>query len=148
MKFLEFFNNILNEEKDVGTYISKGGIWKFFKKAINENIVYDNIFIFSDQQAGTGGLYGENEDLEEYKEAGFDCGYRHINVYKLILDYRKKVNPKVNVFSIQTAGYDNVLIPQNSYRCSLLTGWTGKEISYAHQINELFDKLDDRNKNS
>jgi hypothetical protein len=27
MKFLEFFNNILNEEKDVGIYISKGGIW-------------------------------------------------------------------------------------------------------------------------
>lgn len=27
MKFLNFFNNILNEEKDVGTYISKGGTW-------------------------------------------------------------------------------------------------------------------------
>lgn len=147
---LEFTKKISQLKYDDVGAATEGGIWKFFKKAIDEKIVYDNIFIFSDQQAGTGGLYGENEDLEEYKEAGFGCGcgYRHINVYKLILDYRKKVNPKVNVFSIQTAGYDNVLIPQNSYRCSLLTGWTGKEISYAHQINELFDKLDSRNKNS
>ena len=127
--------------KDVGGS-TEGGIWKFFKKAINEKIVYDNIFIFSDQQAGTGGLYGTYEDKKEYTDY-YLHGY--INVYKLVLDYRKMVNPKVNVFSVQTAGYNNVLLPQNSYRCSLLTGWTGKEISYAHQINTLFDELDKKN---
>ena len=121
---------------------TEGGIWKFFKKAINEKIVYDNIFIFSDQQAGTGGLYGTREDKKEYKNYNL---HGYINVYKLVLDYRKMVNPKVNVFSVQTAGYNNVLLPQNSYRCSLLTGWTGKEISYAHQINTLFDELDKKN---
>ena len=132
-----------NEHNDVGG-ATEGGIWKFFKKAIDEKIVYDNIFIFSDQQAGTGGLYGTYKDKKEYKDSGYDlCGF--VNVYKLVLDYRKKVNPKVNVFSVQTAGYDNVLLPQNSYRCSLLTGWTGKEISYAHQINSLFDELDKKN---
>ena len=124
---------------------TEGGIWKFFKKAINEKIVYDNIFIFSDQQAGTGGLYGTEEDKDEYKETGYNCNSYYVNVYKLVLDYRKMVNPKVNVFSIQTAGYGNILLPQNSYRCSLLTGWTGKEISYAHQINTLFDELDKKN---
>ena len=127
--------------KDVGGS-TEGGIWKFFKKAINEKIVYDNIFIFSDQQAGTGGLYGTYEDKKEYTDYSL---HGYINVYKLVLDYRKMVNPKVNVFSVQTAGYNNVLLPQNSYRCSLLTGWTGKEISYAHQINTLFDELDKKN---
>lgn len=131
------------KDYDVGG-ATEGGIWKFFKKAIDEKIVYDNIFIFSDQQAGTGGLYGTYEDKKEYKNSGYSFrGY--VNVYKLVLDYRKMVNPKVNVFSIQTAGYNNVLLPQNSYRCSLLTGWTGKEISYAHQINTLFDELDKKN---
>ena len=127
--------------KDVGGS-TEGGIWKFFKKAINEKIVYDNIFIFSDQQAGTGGLYGIYKDKKEYTDYSL---HGYINVYKLVLDYRKMVNPKVNVFSVQTAGYNNVLLPQNSYRCSLLTGWTGKEISYAHQINTLFDELDKKN---
>ena len=127
--------------KDVGGS-TEGGIWKFFKKAIDEKIVYDNIFIFSDQQAGTGGLYGTYKDKKEYTDY-YLHGY--INVYKLVLDYRKMINPKVNVFSVQTAGYNNVLLPQNSYRCSLLTGWTGKEISYAHQINTLFDELDKKN---
>ena len=139
---LELANQISSKKyKDVGGS-TEGGIWKFFKKAINEKIVYDNIFIFSDQQAGTGGLYGTYEDKKEYTDY-YLHGY--INVYKLVLDYRKMVNPKVNVFSIQTAGYNNVLLPQNSYRCSLLTGWTGKEISYAHQINTLFDELDKKN---
>ena len=89
-----------------------------------------------------GGLFRTYEDKKEYKNYNIR-GY--VNVYKLVLDYRKMVNPKVNVYSIQTAGYNNVLLPQNSYRCSLLTGWTGKEISYAHQINTLFDELDKKN---
>lgn len=131
-----------SKHTDVGGS-TEGGIWKFFKKAIDKKIIYDNIFIFSDQQAGTNGLYGTSRDLQEYKEAGYEDN-RMINVYKLVLDYRKFVNPKVNVYSIQTAGYDNVLLPKNSYRCSLLTGWTGKEIVYADQINKIFDQLDNK----
>ena len=145
-----------NGESDVGGQ-TEGGIWKFFKYIINNKIVYDNIFIFSDMQAGTGGLYGTSKDLREYHDAyGFPSGFRpkwkwkgfrpdishHINVYKLILDYRKKVNPKVNVFSVQTAGYDNVLVPQMSYRCAMLTGWTGKEISFAHEYIKQWDAIE------
>ncbi len=141
---------------------TEGGIWKFFKEAIENKWVYDNIFIFSDMQAGCGGLYGEPKDLDEYKsEFGFKygtksrwtyvthSGYRrhldlsyHINVYKLILEYRKKVNPKVNVFSVQTAGYDNVVIPQMSYRCAMLTGWTGKEVQFAHEYIKQWDAIE------
>ena len=142
---------------------TEGGIWKFFKHIIDNKIVYDNIFMFSDMQAGTGGLYGTESDFREYhKDFGFSYGfvpnwrwkgrrvdiYNHINVYKLILEYRKKVNPKVNVFSIQTAGYDNVLIPQMSYRCAMLTGWTGKEISFAYEYIKQWDNIEkEKNKN-
>ena len=130
--------------QDVGGS-TEGGIWKFFRDAIRNKTYYDNIFIFSDQQAGTGGLYGTSEDTREYQGQGYACkGNRYINVYKLILDYRKYVNPKVNVFSVQTAGYNNILIPQMSYRCAMLTGWTGKEILFASEYIRQWDEIESK----
>ena len=129
---------------DVGSS-TEGGIWQFFKNAIENHEVWDNIFIFSDQQAGTGNLYGRLEDIQEYKSLGYGFPFsNYVNVYKLILEYRKKVNPKVNVFSVQTAGYDNVLIPEMSYRCAMLTGWTGKEISFAAEYIKQWDEIESR----
>lgn len=133
-----------NTYNDVGGS-TEGGIWKFFRDAIKNKEHYDNIFIFSDQQAGTGGLYGEDTDLMEYySEFGTKSGNRYINVYKLILEYRKKINPKCNVFSVQTAGYNNVLIPQMSYRTAMLTGWTGKEILFASEYIKQWDSIENR----
>ena len=125
---------------DVGG-ATEGGIWKFFKEAIDKKIFYDNIFIFSDQQAGTGGLYGTPSDFEQYSSNGYDVG-RYVNVYKLIMDYRKKVNPKVNVFSTQTAGYNNMVIPQYSYRTAMLAGWTGKEALFADEYIKEWDNIE------
>ena len=146
-----------NESFDVGGG-TEGGIWKFFKHIIENKVWYDNIFIFSDMQAGVGGLYGTQEDTREYMIAGFGFDkYKipksvrknqqysiqgHINVYKLILEYRKRVNPKVNVFCVQTGGYDNVVIPQMSYRCAMLTGWTGKEILFASEYIKQWDEIE------
>ena len=97
------------------------------KNAINNKEHWDNIFIYSDQQAGHGGLYGTSAQSVEYKD--FTCsngwGSYYINVYDLIIEYRKKVNPKVNVFSVQTDGYDNIVVPENSYRTAIMYGWTG-----------------------
>lgn len=126
-----------NHSNDVGGG-TENGIWLFFKDAIQKKEVYDNIFIFSDQQAGTGGLYGVNAN--DYRN--FTCRGRMINVYALIQEYRKKVNPKCNFYSCQTAGYDNVLIPQSSYRTSFLYGWTGKEAIYADAMNKFWDEYD------
>ena len=68
-----------------------------------------------------------------------------INVFKLIQEYRKKVNPKVNVFSIQTAGYDNVVIPEMAERCAILYGWTGKEAEFAKAYIDIWDDIQNRN---
>ena len=132
-----------NKSSDVGGG-TENGIWLFFKDAITKKEVYDNIFIFSDQQAGTGGLYGINDD--DYRN--FRCKGRFINVYALIQEYRKKVNPKCNFYSCQTAGYDNVLIPEMSYRTSFLYGWTGKEAVYADAMNKFWDDFDNRQKST
>ena len=132
---------------DVGG-ATEGGIWHFFRDAIANKTWYDNIFIFSDQQAGTGGLYGHISDVRQYKQQyGCKDDSRYCNVYKMICDYRKFVNPKVNVFSIQTAGYNNLVIPTMSYRCAMLTGWTGKEILYAAEYIKQWDDIESRNTN-
>ena len=144
-------NGVLSQSKEItkshfgdvggGT---EGGIWKFFRDAIKNKEHWDNIFIYSDQQAGHCGLYGTREDKDEYCSTGFEDGYGMINVFALVQEYRKKVNPRVNVFSIQTAGYTNAVLPENAYRTSILYGWTGKEAVYAQEIIRQWDEIDEK----
>lgn len=129
-------------DNDVGG-ATEGGIWEFFKDAIENKKVYDNIFIYSDQQAGTGGLYGTSAQCSIYSRE-YGCRGSYINVFKLIQDYRKKVNPKVNVFSCQTAGYDNCLVPQMAYRTAMMTGWTGKEAEFVSRYAKVWDEVEAR----
>jgi hypothetical protein len=126
---------------------TENGIWLAFKQAFinssnNDNsFKFDNIFIYSDMQAGHGGLYGLNKD--EYKNFIYNNNpyYSYIDLLKLINTYRHLVNPLVNLFSIQVAGYDNNLIPENIYRGAILSGWTGNEVAYAKQMITLWDQL-------
>ena len=138
--------------KDVGGY-TENGIWLFFKKAIEEKMWYDNIFIFSDQQAGHGGLYGEGSayyikddpmDFSTRKNA--DSSRKFIDVMKLLEAYRSKVNPKCNFFSVQTAGYQDAVIPEHIYRGAVLYGWTGKEVLFASKLIEQWDEAEKNKK--
>ena len=70
----------------------------------------------------------------------------YCNVFKLIQEYRKKVNPKVNVFSIQTAGFTNAVIPEYAYRTNIMFGWTGKEAIFADAMIKQWDSIESRNK--
>ena len=126
---------------------TENGVWLFFEEALEKNIVYDNIFIYSDMQAGHGGLYGTRDCMAKYSKEGFAIRGHYIDVAKLIDRYRSKVNPKVNVYCIQTAGYNNVLVPENGYRTTILYGWTGKELVYADMMNKFWDKIDARKNN-
>jgi hypothetical protein len=119
---------------------TENGIWLFFDEAINKKIHYDNIFIYSDMQAGHGGLYGQNP--REYKEYQYKNSSQHIDVLKLVDIYRKEVNSKVNIFSVQVAGYNNSVIPENIYRGAVLYGWTGKEIVFANALSKIWDSIE------
>ena len=134
-------------DRDVGGS-TEGGIWEFFKNAIDKKEHWDNIFIYSDQQAGHGGLYGTSSQAEQYRKRGFsvaDGWSSYINVFALVQEYRKKVNPKVNVFTIQTAGYNNVLVPEYAYRTNIMYGWTGREAEFAQAMIDQWDALDAKN---
>jgi hypothetical protein len=125
---------------------TENGIWLFWDQAIKNKIQYDTVFIYSDMQAGHGGLYGT--DSSKYKEfihkgrGGYGSSY--IDVLALVEKYRKTVNPKVNVFSVQVAGYDNTVLPENLYRGAILAGWTGKEPIYAKAIIDTWDQLESK----
>jgi hypothetical protein len=67
-----------------------------------------------------------------------------MDAIKLINEYRKTVNPIVNIFTIQVAGYDDVIVPENLPRTSILYGWSGKEVLYADKINQLWDEIDNK----
>ena len=126
---------------DVGG-ATENGIWLFFDKAIRNKEHWDNIFIFSDMQAGHGGLYGTNSCIDAYKNAGYAIRNYYIDVAKLVDTYRREVNPKVNVFSVQTAGYNNIVVPEYGYRTNLMYGWTGKEVLFADKMIKLWDEAD------
>lgn len=141
-------NGILSQAEkvnEVGQTVGGGtenGVWLFFDKAIRNKEHWDNIFIYSDMQAGHGGLYGTYEDCSKYSRQGYSIDGRYIDVAKLINTYRSTVNPKVNVYCVQTAGYDNVLVPEYGYRTNILYGWTGKELLFADAMNKFWDAKD------
>lgn len=114
------------------------GIWVFLRQAIDTKTHYDTIFIYSDMQAGTGNLYGTNINRNDVHENGGN----YVDVLKMVEEYREKVNPKVNVFTVQVAGYNNSLIPCNLYRGGILTGWTGKESVFASELIKVWDEIE------
>ncbi|MGF7535007.1 hypothetical protein AAGG74_15160 [Bacillus mexicanus] len=132
----------LTKRRDSIGFSTENGVWLFLDNAIKNKEHWDNIFIYSDMQAGHGGLYGK--DVRQYSDYVYKDYY--IDVLKLVKEYRSKVNPKVNVFTVQTAGYDNVVIPQNIYRGAVLYGWTGRETQYASEMIKLWNEVDEKKK--
>lgn len=131
----------LSEINKIGKGIgmnTEGGIWMFFQKATKNKDKFDNIFIYSDMQAGHGELYGTSTQQQEYRNASCSCGM-YINVFQCLLNYRRKVNKNVNMFSVQTAGYDNSVLPEYAYRTSMMSGWTGKEAMFAKMLIDIWD---------
>ena len=94
-------------------------------------------------QAGHGGLYGISpEEYKDFVHGGKNGWGRHIDVLALVSKYRKEVNSKVNVFSVQVAGYNNSVLPENLYRGAILAGWTGKEPIFAKAIIDTWDQIE------
>lgn len=116
---------------------TENGIWLFWKEAIQKKQHWDNVFVFSDMQAGHGGLYGT--DPNAYRDHLWHG--RHIDVASLISAYREKVNPHVNVFLIQVAGYKGTLVPEFYARTYILGGWGEGLLRFAAEMAALVDPV-------
>jgi len=112
---------------------TENGIWLFFDRAIKNKEHWDNIFVYSDMQAGHGGLYGTNPS--EYSKYKWSNSH-YIDVAKLIKDYRKTVNPNVNVFLVQVAGYKDALVPEFYEKTYILGGWGDGLLRFAKEMSK------------
>lgn len=110
---------------------TENGIWLFWDKAIKEKQHWDTVFVYSDMQAGHGGLYGL--DQKKYKDYNWQ-GTHNIDVPKLIQEYRRKVNPNVNVFLVQVAGYQDTIIPEYYNKTYILGGWSDQILRFAQEM--------------
>jgi hypothetical protein len=131
-----------NQIHRIGETVGGGtehGIWLALDKAIKEREHWDNIFVYSDMQAGHGGLYGD--DKHAYKSYVWPDRdfHRYIDVPKLVAEYRNKVNPKVNVFLVQIAGYEDTLLPEYFDRTYIIGGWSGSILKFAKRMIDTAD---------
>ena len=146
ISLLENFRKIQDLIGDRGCNVgsaTENGIWVFFQRAMKspEDYFYNHFFCYSDMQAGHGRLFGKDVK-EEWIWDGMSTNQMFIHVPKLVENYRKRINPKLNVFTIQTAGYQDSILPQSIYRGGYLHGWTGREVLYAEKMNALWDEFD------
>lgn len=127
----------LKKANRIGEGIGHGtehGIWLFWDKAIRNKEHWDHVFVYSDMQAGHGGLYGTG-GYEKYR---WENG-RHIDVAALIAKYRAQVNPNVHVYLVQVAGYQDTLVPEVYPRTHILGGWGDGILRYADRMAKMFD---------
>lgn len=126
-------DNINHKAKNIGQG-TENGIWLFFDKAISSKEHWDHIFIYSDEQAGHGGLYGTNQ--KEYSSYLWNKS-NYIDVAKLIKTYREKVNPNVHVYLVQVAGYKDTLVPEFYDKTYILGGWSDSVLKFAHKMSSV-----------
>lgn len=112
---------------------TENGIWLFWDAAIRQKQHWDMVFVYSDMQAGHGGLYGTN--AKAY--ADYVWKTRYIDVSKLVMDYRRKVNPDVMVFLVQVAGYQDTIIPEFYDKTYILGGWSDSILRFADAMIQM-----------
>jgi len=133
-RVFDILNDVESQGKQVGGN-TENGIWLFWNQAISNKEHWDHVFVYSDMQAGHGGLYGVTpKEYENYRWHNS----RNIDVPALIADYRERVNPDVMVYLVQTAGYQDSLVPEFYDRTFILGGWSDKILHFAAEMNEIF----------
>lgn len=116
---------------------TENGIWLFWDKAIREGEHWDHVFVYSDMQAGHGGLYGTDANAYRNYIWGNNDHYPYIDVPKLIAEYRKKVNPNVHVYLVQVAGYQDTIVPEFYDKTYILGGWSEGLLQFAHSMSSV-----------
>jgi len=108
---------------------TENGIWLFWDNAIKQKEHWDYVFIYSDMQAGHGGLYGLNS--ADYHQYQWPLDKNNIDIPSLIDTYRKEVNPNVLVFCVQIAGYKDTIVPEFYNRTYIMGGWSDGVLQFA-----------------
>lgn len=118
---------------------TENGAWLFWDEAIREKHHWDHVFMYSDMQAGHGGLYGlRGTAYKDFIWPGSSRSERYIDIPKLISEYRAKVNPGVFVYLVQIAGYGDVIVPEFYDRTFILGGWSAQLLRFAAEMTDMY----------
>lgn len=112
---------------------TENGVWLFFEKALREKEHWDHVFVYSDMQAGHGGLYGT--DRQAYKNYQWPRT-SHIDVAALIREYHRTVNKNCKFYLVQVAGYQDSLAPDFYPNVVVLGGWGPGLLRFAHAMGQ------------
>ena len=136
---------MLRTVNDVGHTVggsTEHGIWLALDDIIKSGEHFDRIFIYSDMQAGHGGLYGRTDDYPSFfGSEGFRREY--IDVPKLVQTYRNKVNKDCKLYSIQIAGYSDNILPEFYPNTCILSGWSQETLKFVEMYEKGPDKIED-----
>lgn len=117
---------------------TENGIWIALDKAIRGKEHWDNIFVYSDMQAGHGGLYGRGKIPSEYLWSTGKYNNTYIDVSGMVAKYRREVNPNVFVYLVQIAGYEDTLLPEYYDKTYILGGWSSRVLDFAAKMRQIF----------
>lgn len=119
------------------------GVWLFWDNAIKNKQHFDHVFVYSDMQAGHGGLFTSpsHQPTPEFVWGGKSSGWgrrsSYVDVPALIAAYRKKVNPNVQVYLVQVAGYDGSMVPEIYDKTYIMGGWSDGILKFAHKVTQI-----------
>ena len=127
----------MNELGETVGQATENGIWLALRDIICSKEKFDRIFIYSDMQAGHGGLYGTDSGYPVYNEAHkARHSERYIDVPALVAQYRKEVNPDCKLYSVQIGGYGDSIFPEFYPDTCILSGWSPELLKFV----EMFEK--------
>lgn len=132
----------LDQAEQLASKLGQGtenGVWLFFDEAIRNREVWDHVFIYSDMQAGHGGLYGV--DPGQYQDYAWPTDPQHIDVLRLVQEYHARVNPRTMFYLVQVAGYTDTLLPEHYERAVVLGGWGAGLLHFAHALGQTWEAL-------
>ena len=135
---------LLKMVNDVGEYIgeaTENGIWLALDEITKSGEYYDRIFIYSDCQAGHGGLYGiAGQHYPVWNP--YSWGHKYIDVPKMVQTYRSKVNPDCKLYSVQIGGYSDALTPEFYPNTCILGGWSPEILKFVTMYEKGPDKIE------
>ena len=136
--------SILDTVNKMGDHVgaaTENGIWLALDDIIRSGEKFDRIFIYSDMQAGHGGLYGIGNAYPLYPSAF--SSERYIDVPKLVQEYRNKVNPDCKLYSIQIGGYSDNIFPEFYPNTCIMGGWSTEILKFAKMFEKDPAKIED-----
>lgn len=140
---------LLNTVNDIGHTVggaTENGIWLALDDIIEAKEHYDRIFIYSDMQAGHGGLYGFSKNDPRGRRdkrsrsypvfTGARYGNDYIDVPKLVAEYRSKVNKDCKLYSIQIGGYADNILPEFYPNTCIMSGWSQDLLKFVNMFEQ------------